>query len=73
MAAQPPGGRTPPPAKKLPGPYYKLDELKEKGLFRLAVVMKKRAVQPVMQRVGIGEPEAEAFIRTKLAKLSADN
>lgn len=73
MAAQPPGGRTPSPAKKRPGPHYKLSEIKEKGLFRLAMLGKPRAVFHVMTRVGLGAPEAEAFIREKLGSLSAGN
>lgn len=71
MAPQPPGGRAPPPAKKLSGPHYKLEEIK--GLFRYAMLGRKRAVQVVMQRTGVGEPEAEAFIRTKLGTLCSDN
>lgn len=64
-----PGAR--PSAKKRPGPQY---DLKVVGaVFRLAMFGKKRAVHPVMARVGVGEPEAEKFIRDKLASLQPGN
>jgi hypothetical protein len=70
MARRSPGGR-PPPAKKLPGPKYPIKTLG--AVFRLAMLGKKRAVYPVMNRVGLGEPQAEAFIREKLASLTPSN
>ena len=69
MARHPPGCR--PSAKKLPGPKYDLKDIR--GVFRLASMGKKRAVHPVMARVGVGEPEAEKFIREKLASLQPGN
>ena len=70
MVRHPSGGRST-AAKKLSGPKYDLKSLG--GVFRLAVIGKKRAVHPVMDRVGIGEPEAEKFIRDKLASLKPEN
>ncbi len=70
MARHPPGGRSA-GAKKLPGPKYDLNDIR--GVFRLAVLGKKRAVHLVMARVGVGEPEAEKFIREKLASLQPAN
>jgi len=70
MARHSAGGR-PPAAKKLPGPQYDLEAIG--AVFRLAMFGKKRAVHPVMARVGVGEPEAEAFIRDKLTSLQPGN
>ncbi|MFI5300513.1 MAG: hypothetical protein ACHREM_20695 [Polyangiales bacterium] len=70
MAQPPPGGR-PPAARKLPGPHY---DLKVIGpVFRLAALGKKKAVYLVAQRVGVGDPDAERFIREKLARLRPEN
>lgn len=70
MARHPPGGR-PSGAKKLSGPQYELNTIR--GVFRLAVLGKTRAVNHVMARVGVGEPEAEQFIQEKLKSLQPTN
>lgn len=54
---------------KRPGPAYDLEAIR--SVFRLAQLGKKRAVHEVMQRLNVGEPHAEQFIRGKLASLEA--
>src|ERR1700723_2609192 len=65
-----PGDRSP-TTRKVPGPKNDLAGLKT--LFRLASIGKQRATREVAVRLGIGEPEAEAFIRQRLATLEPGN
>ncbi len=46
--------------KRVAGPRYPLDE--HRTLFRLALVTKTRATLKVCDRLGLGEPAAEAFV-----------
>src|SRR5262245_14633801 len=56
-----------PPAKKVPGPRYALAAVSK--TLRLALFTKTRATRLVAERLGVGEPEAETFIRKKLRNL----
>jgi hypothetical protein len=54
------------------GPQYSLAR-EVLPVLRLALIGKKRAIRTVQERLGVGEPEAERFIRTKLAGLREGN
>ena len=58
-------GRAGPP--KLTGPKYDLASVAK--LFRLASIGRQRATRQVANRLGLGEPEAEAYIRARLVAL----
>ena len=58
-------------ARKLPGPKYALSSVL--AIFRLASIGRQRATRHVVARLGVGEPEAEAFIRQRLAALGPQN
>jgi hypothetical protein len=52
---------------KLPGPKHDLALVAK--LSRLAAIGRQRATREVANRLGVGEPEAEAYIRARLAAL----
>jgi hypothetical protein len=56
------------PAKRVPGPRYPLADYSK--LFRLAFVSKTRAIREVVNRIGVGEPEAQAFVLKALMELT---
>ena len=58
-----------PPGRKIPGPVYPLGTL----VFSIAIVGRKRASREVVERLGVGEPRAEAYIRENLSLLDAGN
>lgn len=61
------GGEPQAQGKRVPGPRYALDE--HRHLFRLALVTKTRATLKVCDRLGVGEPAAEAYILRALRTL----
>lgn len=69
MSPHPGGSRR--PAKRVAGPRYSLAA--NRNLFRLAYVTKTRATLKVCDRLGVGEPEAEAFVLRALKSLVPGN
>lgn len=61
------GGRARPPTNRVSGPKYDLEEVRR--VANLASITKFKATRRVVNRLGVGEPEAEAFIRKKLREL----